>query len=387
MAVIVQPDDLRAALSSRVRELVGCETVIHCSRRDEERAIVADFSTSPPLPALRLDLHGTLCKWLFVNQEPLLVPHPTGAFQYLDATERSRLTELQVRACVPLLAGDRLLGILLLADSRQDWQFGDERDLLDRLGRQAGLALENAELHYQERERLRTRHQSEQLAVAGLLAATVAHEVRNPLTAIRSTIQYVLDSGASWESKQPMLDEVLGAVDRIEHIVGGILALNRPNDPGTESVDLLQICEQSLLLIQAYAAANGIAVERRYEHDELVVRGNGRELSQVCTNLILNACQAMDAGGRLTVVGAIMARTPGVPVMAMIQIRDTGCGMSKEQLEHAFDPFYTTKKSGTGLGLSICLEIVTRHDGRLGIQSEVGHGAVATCLIPLLTIA
>jgi signal transduction histidine kinase len=387
MALIVQPDDLRAALALRVRELVGCERVIFCGLHAEDLELVADFSTdrSDSLPRIRFGLQSPLCRWLLVNEEPLVLPHLTGAFHYLDESEQTALRAGDIRACVPLIAGDRLLGVLLIGAADQQWQLSaEDRMLLGRLARQVGLALENAELHYMERERLKNLHQSEQLAVAGLLAATVAHEVRNPLTAIRSTIQYVLDSATDWDAKRQLLEEILGAVDRIENIVGGILPLSRPQALAFDTVDLTEVCEQSLLLIRGFASAQGISLERQFCETILRVSGDARELNQVCTNLLLNACQAMPDGGVLTLRTAIVTDAPDSRLNAMIQVRDTGCGIPPEHMPRAFEPFFTTKRTGTGLGLSVCLEIATRHEGHLRLHSELGVGTVATLMIPLL---
>jgi signal transduction histidine kinase len=307
--------------------------------------------------------------------------------EYLNAAERAVLRELSVRACVPIFSGARLTAILLICLPAGDTRVNDvDLDLLIRLGRQAGLALENAELHQLERERLKTLHQAQQLAVAGQMAATVAHEIRNPLTAIRSTVQYVVQSSAPWEAKCDLLNEILEEVDRIERTVGGILGLSRSVESEFADIELIDTVEQSLLLIGAYAQAHGVTVERQFEADSLPIRGDARELHQLCMNLFLNACQAMTDGGRLVLRCAMWQPSSGTPPVASLQVRDTGCGIPSDQLKRVFDPFFTTKRAGTGLGLPICLDIVARHGGNIRVESAEGIGTTATVLLPIRSI-
>jgi signal transduction histidine kinase len=383
LSLILEPDVLRAGIASRVRELVACDSVTLCAYKSEDGAYVGDHSSPPATGAVRpsFAVNGTLVKWLRVNEEPLLVPHLTGILEHLTVNERALLIDLHVRVCVPISAGIRLVGILLVCAEDAGWAISSEDlDLLVRLGQQAGLALQNVELQSVERERLRNLYRAEQLAVAGLLGATVAHEIRNPLTAIRSSVQFALQSTSDWATRERLLHGVLEAVDRIEHTIGSILALTRPADGGLGAIDLVRVIEESLLITEAYARAHRIAVARQFEASPVMVMGNRRGLQQLCTNLLLNACQAMPEGGQVT----IKCATPPLDApMALLQIRDTGQGIAPELLEKVFDPFFTTKAGGTGLGLPICLDIVTSHSGQLRLESHVGAGTTATILLPL----
>jgi signal transduction histidine kinase len=294
---------------------------------------------------------------------------------------------VKARVCVPIFASTRMIALLLICAGVQRWRLtADDLDLVMRLGQQAGLALENAQLHQLERDRLKGLHKAQQLAVAGQLAATVAHEVRNPLTAIRSTVQYVVQSSSAWETKRGLLERILEEVDRIERTVGGMLALSRPRDFEFAAIDLVQTVEEAFLLVQAYARNHTIAIERHFEADAIPIRGDARALHQVCMNIFLNACQAMPDGGRITVQCGVWHPTPDAKPFARLQITDTGTGISAEHLDRVFDPFFTTKRTGTGLGLPICLDIVAEHGGTLRLESEEGRGSAATVLLPLRTI-
>jgi two-component system, NtrC family, sensor kinase len=385
LALILEPSALRASIANRVRELIGCDAVVVCAFGVKENAFAGEFPSSAGEPPQTITFPGAgpLVKWLRVNEEPLVLPHPGGAFDDLDPVEKAALTSVGARACVPVFAGPRLIALLIVCSIDPSWRLRpDDSELLVRLGRQAGLALQNAELQSLERERLRNVYRAEQLAVAGQLAATVAHEVRNPLTAIRSSVQFTLQSSAEWATKQRLLEGVLQAVDRIDQTIGSVLALSRPDDAEFGDVDLVRTVEESLLMTEAYARAHDIAVVRQFEVPSLIVRGNRRSLVQVCVNLFLNSCQAMGKGGKATLRCAVT--DPSIdPPSAVLQIRDTGPGIAKEHLEKVFDPFFTTKDGGTGLGLPICLDLVTRHNGQLRLDSELGQGTTATILLPL----
>lgn len=162
LALILEPDALRASIAGRVRDLVGCDSVTFCALRPEEDTFVGSHSpaTAGGTP-LRFAANGTLAKWIKVNEEPFLLPHPSGALDHLDDAERTLLTNLHARVCVPIFAGSQLIGILIVSTDDPAWLLSsDDVALLVRLGRQAGLALQNAELQSLERERLRNVYRS-----------------------------------------------------------------------------------------------------------------------------------------------------------------------------------------------------------------------------------
>lgn len=384
LATVVDPIPLRSSIVGRVREFIGCEAVVLCSFRSEQGSYVSDSGIgASDEPPLTFAAGGPLAKWLRANGGTFVIPHPRGAFEYLDESERAQLLQVKARACVPLLSGNRLTDILVLS-APSDWSLREsDLELLERLGRHVALALENAALNQVERDRLRQAHQAEQLAVAGQLAATVAHEIRNPLSAIRSTVQYVIEGTAVWEKKRAFLEQILGEVDRIEQTVSSVLALARPRDLTLEDIDLIGTLEQSLLLIRAYATANGITIQRQFQAESVPIKGDARSLHQVWLNLLLNACQSMRGGGTIAVRCGVWHRNDNHPAVALVRISDTGSGMSGSELARAFDPFFTTKTAGTGLGLPLCVDILTKHGGSVRLESAAGKGTEAIVLVPI----
>ena len=221
--------------------------------------------------------------------------------------------------------------------------------------------------------------------MAGQLAAGVAHEIRNPLTAIRSTVQYLLSGCPETDPKHTLMEGLLSEVDRINGTIDGLLSLTRSRDLEVGEVDLADILDQILILVAVQAQQLGVAIVQEPRDRGLLVRGDSRQLKQVFLNLLLNALQAMPDGGTLTV--SIRRVRSGLthqgPPWALVTIVDTGVGIPPDQLDKIFDPFFTTKREGTGLGLSVSYWIVQRHDGELDLASEPGKGTVASVRLPL----
>jgi signal transduction histidine kinase len=290
---------------------------------------------------------------------------------------------------VPMISLNRLTGILLLGSDRTRWRIGrSEIELLDLLASQASLAFENAELYRAQRERLDRLYRAERLAAVGQLAAGVAHEIRNPLTAIRSTMQYLLQGLAPEEPKHQLVEDLLSEVDRINSTVGGLLSLSRTGELRKSEIDLLEPLGKAVQLVQARAAEQGVQVSSDFEWKDgngLRVLGDRGQLKQVFLNLLINALQSMPEGGRLAVAVTPWSPQPGRfgARWAQVRIQDTGPGIPPEQLRRVFDPFYTTKHDGTGLGLAICHGIIEQHEGEIQLESESGTGTTAWIRLPL----
>lgn len=222
------------------------------------------------------------------------------------------------------------------------------------------------------REELR---RSEHLAVLGKLLAGVAHEVRNPLAGIRSTVQL-------WErlpetARNPdSLHAVVRAVDRLNEIVTRLLYFSRVDNAERQAVPVNSVLTETLDLLEAQAASQSVTVERDLDPNSPSVIGSASALRQVFLNLATNALQAMQRGGRLH------CRTRLGPQKHTVEVRfaDTGPGISPEDQKHLFEPFFTTRPDGTGLGLALCREIVLQHGGR--IEFENGNGATFQVVLP-----
>lgn len=230
----------------------------------------------------------------------------------------------------------------------------------------------------QNEERLREElRRAEHLAGLGKLLAGVAHEVRNPLAAIRSTVQL-------WErlpdtARTPAsMGAVINAVDRLSGIVTRLLAFSRVDHTERKLVDLNQLLGETLELLNAEAQQQGVTIARDLDPKLPPVNGAGNGLRQVFMNLGLNSLQAMPKGGNLRCTTRYDTDTKVVKVT----VEDTGNGVSDEDRKHLFDPFFTTRPDGTGLGLALCREIVTQHGGRIELATENGSGATFRIELP-----
>ena len=391
LALIVDPDALMASVVSRLRELFGTDRVIILRALTDGGMFTVAFScgySADELKSLHLGQQDRLAKWMQTNETILVTSRDESVFNYLSAEEREMLTQLKVSACVPLVALNRLTGMILLSSTRGDFILSDEDlNLLQMLTSLASVAFENASLYQQQRDRLRQLYRAERLAAAGELAASVAHEIRNPLTSIRSTVQYLLGEFGETHAKRPLVEGVIAEVDRINQTVDGLLSLTRRVEFKPERLALGQLIEQSLLLIGTKARNQSVEIIWSPPQPEIYVSGDVSQLKQLLLNLVLNALQAMPDGGRLSIAPG-SKRAPDEmgreKSWAEVAIKDTGCGIPADHLEKIFDPFFTTKQGGTGLGLSISYAIARQHGGELEIKSLVEDGTTVALRLPLV---
>jgi signal transduction histidine kinase len=294
----------------------------------------------------------------------------------LALAARIRLASCDVTLACPLL-GTRLEGTLLLGP-RRGWPFDDVTlEGIEVLGRNAGLALENLSLLDARITVERTLAHREKLAALGEAAARIAHEIRNPLTAVRSLVQ----QAGRTDGVAELTDPALGELDRIGRLVTDLLTFARPDDVrDRDAVDLVAVCQAGLAQVRALAAASGVTVEIALPPSSLAVLGDRDRLVQVVGNLCRNAIEAMAESPAPRHVHVRCERSDGV---ACVEVRDLGPGIPPELLPRLFEPFRTTKSAGTGLGLPIARQIVEAHGGRLVVESRPGIATTFRVELPL----
>lgn len=383
-----------ASICARIRELFAADRAVILHAFSDDGMFTVAFSTGCEeelLKNLRFGKQDRLIKWLLTNETAMVVGRDQGVLDFLSERERQMLTSLDVRVCVPLIGLNKLTGLILISSTDKNWTLSDE-DLstLEMLASQSSIAFENAYLYRQQRDRLRKLHRTERLAAAGQLAASLAHEIRNPLTAIRSTVQYLLGEFDGDSSKRLLIEGVIAEVDRIDRTVDGLLHLTRRAEFRPETVVVGQLIEEAILLIGTQARRQSVEIVRFDAAPELSVTGDASQLNQLFLNLMLNSLQAMPNGGRLDIriqrsPRPESGRKDGGRECAQVLITDAGCGISAEDLERVFDPFFTTKRGGTGLGLSISQAIVRQHGGEMEIRSREGEGTTVAIDLPLAT--
>lgn len=216
----------------------------------------------------------------------------------------------------------------------------------------------------------------EKLAAMGELAAGAAHEIRNPLTSIRGFIQLVQAraSGAEGEFFQIVLNEI----DRIDAIIKDLLLLARPSELELTNMSLPHLVDEVLMLLQSDLQNQNVAVLREFDPAVTAVPVDPKMLKQLLFNLIINAKQAMPFGGTVR-----LGLRPSGTDYVVLDIADTGVGISPDNLKRLFVPFFTTKEEGTGLGLALCYSIVQAHRGRIDVESRVGVGTTFSITLPV----
>lgn len=216
-----------------------------------------------------------------------------------------------------------------------------------------------------------------QLAAVGRLAATIAHEMRNPLSSIRASAQHLRSENADNPALCEFLDIIISEVDVMNTKTTEFLRFARPVEPVFEQVNLSELLHALANFMKTYVEEQHIEVQIDMA-TPLVIEADLTQLREALRNLIINAVQAMPEGGTLS-----LSATPAPGDAVCIVVKDTGEGIPAENLERIFTPFYTTKAKGTGLGLAIVQKIVESHGGRIEVRSEVGVGTEMRIMLPV----
>jgi len=228
--------------------------------------------------------------------------------------------------------------------------------------------------------------QHSKLATMGELAASVAHELNNPMATISLRIESVLAGLAPDDPHRQPLQVVESELERMSRLVANLLQFSRRSTAQISTVDVGAEIEKSLELIEYRLRGQGVRVVRELAADLPAIHADRQQLRQLFLNLLTNAGDAMLTGGTLTIRLSGEAAAAAGPVKAIcIEIEDTGTGIAPENLPQVMEPFFTTKPEGkgTGLGLLICSRVVQGHGGRLELRSELGKGTTARVVLPL----
>jgi signal transduction histidine kinase len=292
------------------------------------------------------------------------------------------LEELRAGVCIPLILDNQLLGLLNLRDDRlREAYASDELDDLRRLAAQAAITLRNSKVYEQMKER-------DRLAALGQMAAGLAHEIRNPLGAIKGAAQLLRPAPGAGEGSDPgesaeYTSIIVEEVNRLDRVVSQFLGYARPDRGQRQPLSINEVVHKTLPLLEA--EAKGVRITTQLAPELPQVRADAEQLRQVFLNLGINAIQAMEEGGTLTVTTRVRSGTKRGELATFVEIafQDTGKGIPEDSVSDIFIPFYTTKQGGTGLGLPICQRIVENHRGSIEVRSQLGVGSIFTVLLPL----
>lgn len=214
------------------------------------------------------------------------------------------------------------------------------------------------------------------MSVIGELAASIAHEIRNPLTSIKGFVQ-ILQEDESLRARRDHLRVMSEEIDRINEVVGELLLIAKPQMQTMTSVEMKTVIEDVMMLMRGSAETKDIRFKLAAS-EPFWIQGYKNHLKQVFINLIKNAIESMPGGGT---VSASIKRLPDGRIQ--LSIADEGTGLSRARLEKLGEPFYTTKEKGTGLGLTVCYKIIREeHQGDIQFESEEGQGTVVHVTLP-----
>jgi signal transduction histidine kinase len=382
--LLVGLEQILENLTARFREMLDASTVymvlfepvmemyIGKKAKGEKADLLAEFTFSKTDP---------LIKWLNVNRAVLEVNRQPEVMAYLTEREQDLLQTAAVQLVVPLIVVNRLTGALFVSGkTSEDPYLTEETTSLPLLAGQSALAIEHALMYQFQEDKLRSLFHADKLATVGELAAGAAHEIRNPLTAIRSTIQYLAKELSP--DKQPLAAGVIEEVDRIDRIIQGLLTFSKSSEMHTARVIIEDLLAQTLLLLEPELRKHRVEVKRSCQTGDIAIQGDAAQLKQVFLNIFLNSIQAMPGGGTIGVTTFLEAEGGR---HFIIEVGDTGTGIPPASIQKVFDPFFTTKENGTGLGLSISYGIIGRHGGTIALASRTegpSTGTTVTIRLP-----
>ena len=333
---------------------------------------------------IRYQKDDPLFKWLerhneiFIREELERYTNDTEALQIA-----ARLKKMGSELCIPLIAKQKLIGIINLGvKGKGDMYTHEDLDLLTTLSNQATVALENARL-YEDLSRAKVQMQrADRLASLGTLTAGLAHEIRNPLVAIKTFTQLLPERFDDSEFREHFLNVTAGEVDRISSLVTELLDFARPSQPKLNKEDLNQVVEKMLLLVDTESHKKNVQIVKDFYELLPPVVLDPEQIKQVLLNILLNAVDATPEDGTISVSTRPVKRNGSLDYVQIV-ISDTGKGIANEDLDKVFTPFYTTKHEGSGLGLAISHQIIQEHQGTIEVESTKDQGTTFRINLPV----
>ncbi|MEK6646867.1 MAG: GAF domain-containing protein [Candidatus Firestonebacteria bacterium] len=321
-----------------------------------------------------------------INDKNFLVTEEIAYEVAIDKKSKS----IPSMICVPLISKNKVIGTIcvyekLSRDENIPSVFdSDDIRALEILASQAAISVENARLFENVNEaqkKIKDTHEqlvrSEKLIALGEMAATVAHEIRNPLVAIGGFSKRLLEKKYDKEHSDKYLDIIVREVRRLEKILNEVLQFSRYPNPVFEYKDFLPVIDESMALLSEEYAKRKITISKNITQSFPKIFMDANQMKQVLINILQNAFDAMLSGGEIKINGYIKDEN------AIIEIIDNGSGIPEEHLKNIFNPFYTTKVGSVGLGLAIISKIIDDHNGKVDVKTEIGKGTTFKLIFPM----
>lgn len=325
-----------------------------------------------------------LVRWLMKKSEAMVKEEleMTGT-QPEEKQLAERMAQLEAEVTLPLMSKEKLIGILNLGHKEgREMYSHEDLELLSTLANQAAIAIENARLYENLKQSQSVIRRADRLSSLGMLTAGLAHEIRNPLVAIRTFTQLLPERYQEPEFRNSFQAVALKEVDRICGLINDLLNFARPSAPNVSAEDINGIIESTVRILETEAKEKEVQIYRRLAAGLPKIFIDKEQIKQVSMNLILNALQSIEGRGVVEVSTRLFTKNHSEQYI-QIEIRDSGAGIPQGDLENIFNPFFTTKKDGSGLGLSISHQIVQEHGGYIVVESQVGKGTTFFINLPV----
>jgi signal transduction histidine kinase len=301
----------------------------------------------------------------------------------VSSQERLRKAELGAAMFIPM-ARQSFRSIFFAGRNLEEPPFRDaDMEMFQVLARQAAAAIENARLYDEQRAYVRKIEESqnallqaEKMAAAGRLSASIAHEVNNPLQSVQNCLHLAGREDLPQEKRREYFDMARVELERLSLTVQRMLDFYRPGATKPEEVDLVELVNYVINLTKKQLSEHGVHIQVELPDRLPVVMAVSSQIQQVFINLVLNAFDAMPAGGYLRITGR--AIRGGVELL----FQDSGPGIPRDKQSSIFEPFFSTKDGGTGLGLTVSYNIITAHGGTLELLPDRGKGACFRVFLP-----
>jgi two-component system NtrC family sensor kinase len=384
-----------ATIVQEIQELLKADrasVLLRDAAGDDLVFAAAAGENSEKLIGSRLSMNHGIAGWVAREGQGALVQEAYRDPRFWSSADARTGYLTHSVVAVPIKYRGAVWGVIE-AINKHDGVFGErDREMLESLAGSAAIALENARLYQAEREQtLRLKESqarlihAEKMSALGRLAASLTHEINNPLQAIRSglaLIQTELNGTLDPADVQRDLQIIDREVKRISDLMLRLREFSRPVELEMRATDLGGLFDTILGLIGKQVQRNRIQVKTEWDPTVPPIVASPDQLTQVFMNLVLNAIDAMPNGGVLTIATAVDRSRADFPVVR-IDVIDTGVGIAPEALSRVFEPFFTTKQDGTGLGLAVSFEIVKSLGGEITVASQPGAGATFTVALPL----
>lgn len=343
---------------------------------------------------------STMADQVLADKSSLLT-YDAMADDRFSAGDSIQAQHIRAAIAAPLMAEDRVIGILFADSLKAQSRFSvDNLRFLAAIGLQAGTVIEKAILYkdlLEEKAALQRAQQqlvqSEKLAAVGQLASGIVHDMKNPMTVILGyagligdRLEKLPDAEREALGINKLVDEIEGGVRHVNEVIEHLLMFARPGPAEQRAVDVGSVIEDTLRFLRHETNNAGVKLEKRIPDTLPPVMADENHIKQVFINIVINAIQAMEPyKGRFRI--SALCREDGDGEIVEVAFADNGCGMTEEQRNRVFEPFYTTKQpgsgvGGTGLGMAVSYGIVQQHGGAIEVESEPGRGTTFRIALP-----